>query len=369
MTVTQRVVSIADFARARREAGGQFAERVEQFESRFGPVDDDRLAVLAQAAYLCWNNVQAESNLFALCEAISRGKPTSQYYHCQITPDRWNEMHAYLVGVQRWLGLEDPVPPQIDAQKVEQVGKWLGERAPAKEALAKLLLIRLVDDLLSYMSLARLGCVPDPDAAEYSDFSAWYFAPDGTPYAVPRSGDDRRPFAEPPFKARAEELARLVRENMATAPDDAEGLVGQMMRQTQPPCMHRFSRYLDVQITSIGALKWRGNLPPDRVPKAAWQAFHEQAKEALEAWGDGLPPDGELAKRLHASLGEPTEQKQAMIHDFLFAGFWDEGDGAGWHWLVPRAQTEGTNACSLFGLHGRFGGDPVPDQSDAGDSQ
>lgn len=48
-------------------------------------------------------NVEVERNLLAACEAIRTGKPTRQYYHCQITPDRWIEMHGYLVGIQRWL--------------------------------------------------------------------------------------------------------------------------------------------------------------------------------------------------------------------------------------------------------------------------
>jgi len=340
-----------------RETGGSFADKVERFESRFGAIDDDMLGVLAQAAFLCWHNVEIQANLFALCEAIKTGNPTSHYYHCQITARRWNEMHTYLLGIQRWLGVEHALPPEIDPRQVEQIGTWLGERAPVKQALTELLLIRLVDDLLNYVSLARLGSGRGEEEETYSDFSARYWARDGTPYAVARKGDDsRQPFADPLFKERADKLADLVRENMSSL-EDAEQLISSIKRQTQPPCMHRFSRYLDVQITSIGALKWRGNLPPEPTPKAEWQAFTAQAQAALKLWAtnaqestERAKPDSETERRIYAALGVPTELKQSIVRDFVLYPFWDVGVAAGWTWLVQGAQATGSTAYAAFHL-------------------
>ena len=173
-------VSTVDFAKVMREVGGSFAERVERFETRFGPVNDDMLGVLAQAAFLCWVNVKAPGNLLAVCEAIQAGKPTPHTYHCQITPARWDEMHAYLAGIQRWLGVVHPLPQQVDALKVDQIGDWLGQRDPAKVALCELLLIRLVDDLLNYVSLTRFGPASAQEQA-YIDYSVWYWSEDGLP--------------------------------------------------------------------------------------------------------------------------------------------------------------------------------------------
>jgi hypothetical protein len=340
-----------------REAGGSFDERVRQFESRFGAVSGDLLGVLAQAAFLCWHNVEIYRNVYTLCEAIQTGRPTTHYYHCQITARRWNEMHAYLVGIQRWIGVEHTLPPEIDPSQVEQIGAWLGERTPVKQALTELLLIRLVDDLLNYASLARCGNGRGEEKETYSDFSAWYWARDGTPYAVARLGDDsRQPFADPLFKERADKLADLVRESMASL-EDAEQLISAIKRQTQPPCMHRFSRYLDVQITSIGALKWRGNLPSDPTPKAEWQAFTAQAQAALKLWASSAPestepanPDSEIERRIYAALGVPTELKQSIVQDFVLFDFWDVGVTTGWTWLVQGAQTMGSTAYSAFHL-------------------
>ena len=362
MALAKMSVSAVEFARAMRAQGGSFAETVVRFEARFGAVDDEMLAVLAQAAFLCWHNADLEKNLLALCTAIRTGKPTVHYYHCQITAQRWNEMHSHLVGIQRWLGVQHPLPPQVGPHKVDEIGRWLGERTPTKEALAELLLIRLVDDLLNYASLTHLNCGDDGQGA-YSDFSRWYLAADGTPYAVARMDDSsRQPFADPQLKERVDMLTNVVREGMSSSPEDAEQLIRAIKRQTQPPCMHRLSRYLDVQITSIGALKWRGRLPPDTLPKARWEAFTEQAQAALQAWASGEPASGtqasaesELAQRFYAALGAPTERKQTIVRDFLLCDFWDVGVTTGWDWLVKGAQAAGTNAHGLFGREDLFG--------------
>jgi hypothetical protein len=119
--------------------------------------------------------------------------------------------------------------------------------------------------------------------------------------------------------------------------------------------MHRFSRYLDVQLTSIGALKWRGSLPLDTVPREEWQAFTDQALAALSAWAKGTPATGKRARRIYAALGAPAERQQAIVRDFVLFGFWDVGDTAAWEWLVRGAQTEGTNAYAVFHLEPTFG--------------
>jgi hypothetical protein len=319
--------------------------------------------VHAQAAFLCWHNVEIRANLFALCEAIRTGKPTTHHYHCQITADRWNEMHVYLAGVQRWLGVKHPLPPQVDPHKVGEIGRWLGERTPAKEALAKLLLIRLVDDLLNYVSLTQFERNYLTEHEVYSDFSVWYLASDGTPYAVARVDDSsRQPFADPRLKDRVDQLEDVVRESLSSCPADAEQLISSIKRQTQPPCMHRFSRYLDVQIASIGACKWRGNLPAETVPKAEWHAFTEQALAALNAWVNDTPAESAIGQPIYASLGEPTVLKRAIVRDFGLFGFWDIGDGPGWDWLVYGAQTEGTNAYTAFHLEHVFGPAVAPNQ-------
>ena len=118
MTPKQRVISLKEFAKAALARDSSFAERVRHFETRFGTVDGDTLAVLAQAAYFCWGENEYQSDLVEVCQAIRIGKPTSLYHCRQITPERWTEMNTYVIGVQRWLGVDLPLPRGIDSGKI-----------------------------------------------------------------------------------------------------------------------------------------------------------------------------------------------------------------------------------------------------------
>lgn len=318
MASLQRGVPLAEFAEAMRRADSGFAARVERFESRFGAAGPQRLAVLAQAAYFCWGNCASRQDLPRVCRAIAGGRPTLFHYHRQITPERWDQVHAYLVGVQRWLGEEQSPPQSLEGPRVAQVQVWLGEPGPARRALAELLRRRLVGELLG-LELTVMG---EPLAgACYHDYRGWYCL-DGL------SGDL---LPEPGFTA---SRARLVREAMAEAPEEAERLLAWLTRQTTPPCSHRYCRYLEIQLTSIGALRWRGSLPPDCAPVAEWSAALRASQAALRGWADGRPADTDLAHTLHAALGAPTPETQAVVQDFLLAE--DRGAVESWHWLLAR---------------------------------
>jgi hypothetical protein len=349
----QRVISLREFAKAMIEADDAFAHRVQDFERCFGPADADTLALLAQAATFCWHNHEYRANLAELCRAVAKGVPTTLYSHCQVTRGRWAELHSYVVGVQCWLGVDLPLPAGIDSAVVERIGHWLGERSRAKEALAALLLTQLVDDLFNYVSFSKLAGDGVPGTDGYADFAPWYVGADGTRYAVehelaPADGHRFR-WKNEAMGPLVEDLAGAVCREMRGAPEDAQELVEGILRLSQPPCMHRFQHYLDIQLTSIGALRWRGARPPDDLSRAKWQAFWDGATGGLQAWLNGDPPCGELAVQLHESLGRPTEQGRAIVHDFFLAD--RPGMGVSWDWLMQKAQIEGTTACTAFQDH------------------
>lgn len=334
MAAKQHVVPIRQFAQAMLEADSGFAERVQQFEERSGKVDADTLAVLAQAAYLCWGENEHRTDFLQVCRAIGTRKPTS-FYHCrQIAPERWVEINTYVVGVQSWAGVDLPLPSGIDGGKVKRIAQWLSGRDKAKDALAELFLCQLIDHLLN-ISLAKMGRDVMPEEAAHADFTPWYFRPDGARY-----GTGNR-------EVLVEEYTQRVRQEMMSAPGDAEELIRNILAPDQPPCMHRFSRHLDIQLASIGALKWRGNLPPDDVPKEKWLAFLDESKAALQAWLEDAPASGDLAIKVHEALGKATERGKAMVRDFLLAE--SRGSPGGWDWLEEKARKEGTKARFIFG--------------------
>lgn len=326
----QRIVPIRAFARAMRERDAAFAERVRGFESRFGPVDEDTLAVLAQASYFCWFEVEYERDYIEVCRAIGAGSPTSLYLCRQVSPGRWAGMHAYVIGVRRWLGADRLIPGVIDRGKVERTARWLGVRTPAVEALAELYLCALIADL-SRLSLAKLSGADDPDPEAYVDFRPWYAGRGGTPCTT----ECRRSLIE-----KWAERARLETNG---EPDDVEELISNLLKASQPACQHRFSRYQDVKITSIGALKWRGAVPPDdEAPKRQAAEWFERAN--LAGWLAGLPPETSLSRTLYDALGTRTERKETIVRDF-FCG--PPGD-VFWDWLELNAQQCGLTAGARF---------------------
>jgi hypothetical protein len=330
---TQRVLSLSAFAQAMLDTDDAFARRVRAFEAQHGRADVDTLAVMAQASYYCWFAVEYECDYLGVCRAIGTGSPTGLHLCRQVTPARWAEMHTYVIAVQRWLGSGLCAPGEVDEGKVTQLLAWLGEHSPVKTCLAHLFLSNLIADLL-HLSLSQLGEGSVLAEREYLDYSPWYVGQDGTCYATkdPASLLDG--------------LKRRVRLQMRGAAEDGEELIAGILKESQPACQHRFSRYQDIKVSSIGAQRWRGNVPPDdEVPKGEAATWYERA--SLQGWLEGLPPEGAVQATLHAALGDSTERKQALVRDFFLRG--PPGDGF-WDWLNVQSRERGFTARAAFGF-------------------
>ena len=335
MDQTRQSIPVADFAEAMLKHGrDSFPSRVVEFESRFGKADADTLAVLAQAAYYCWGNCHYRDNLRNVCCAVGSGKPTSMYLHNQVDAGRWVELNTYVEAVQHWLdpGARD-LPDVVDGGMIDQVGQWFGERSACKELLASMFLNELVGNLL-HMNLTKLGDVDADREMEYYDFGPCYRRPDGTHY-----GRDRAAFTN-------QCVERLRTQGLADDDDGVEEIIRNLVREKPHSCMHRFTRHLDIQLTSIGVLKWRGNLPPDHAPKQEWIRFIEEGC-GLSSWLHGEDPDGDYAADIHEALGSPTDRKTAIVADFLRAD--DRGDASSGGWISERSRLMGRKAYQLAG--------------------
>ena len=328
-SVRQRVLPILEFAETTRTYQ-DFAERVDRFEQVFGKADSDTLSVLAQASFFCWFEVEYRQDYTNVCRAIGMGRPTSVYLCRQVTPQRWTEMNAYVIGVQRWLGVERPLYCDIPKEKLSQIDEWLGRHSTAKEALAELFLCHLSVDLLQ-LSLAKLSGRVDPEEKLYFDFTPWYVRRDGTE------------FSSENYASLVEQLSHNARQEVEVTPKDAEKLISGISMESQPACHHRFSRYQDVKISSIGALEWRGNVPADvDVPKYESRNWFEQDAD-LEGWLSGKPAVSDLQAKLYAALGTPTEKKRAIVRNFFY------GPPLG-PWLVAEsAKQDGITVADIFG--------------------
>jgi hypothetical protein len=130
---------------------------------------------------------------------------------------------------------------------------------------------------------------------------------------------------------------------------DTDALLKGLLSESQPVCMHRFTRYQDIKLASIGALRWRGALPPDdEVPRADWIAFVDTSRAALLAWAEGAPAHRDLASQLAGVLGARTSSRVAVVRDFLLSDY--RGSDASWRWLGDHVrQMDALTARDVFG--------------------
>ena len=253
------------------------------------------------------------------------------------------------MGAQVWLGVNLPIPDGTDLARVDQVKRWLGAPSPGKQALAQLFLCSLVDHLVLRSSLTFLGAEgsagdsidgPSEGLPDLAAYRRWYSRPDGQLYTLGADHDDGMPGGAPSPLVEGLKRRILYELEDATA---AEALIEGILRPSQPPCHHRFQRYLDIQLTSIGALEWRGNLPPDDGSKERWKDFWGKAEPALDAWAGGAPPadlpQSIVASRIYEALGAPNEEKRAIIREFLRQ---PPPAGGFYQWLRRRVRHDAT---------------------------
>ena len=320
MTMRPRV-PLSDFADAMIDADEAFADKARAHETRFGHADGMR-AVLAQAAYNCWFHVEYRENLREICRAIGEGRPTSLALCGQVTASRRAAMDAYVVGLRGWLRHDLPPTSNVDADTISRVYEWLGADHPAKRALVDLLLCALVDQIASgaHVSVLADGS-QDPGETPRPDPST-YLRADGAGYTL----------SDGEFVARRKaDAARHI-----PSEADAEALIAGVLSESQPPCMHRYTRYVDIKIASIGALRWRGGLPTDEGSKARWEAFWPDAEEALRGWAEGEHAGTAIATELRELLGEPTADRRAIVRDFLLE---PPPGTAFWGWIAEQRQS------------------------------
>ncbi len=317
-------------------ADGAFRERVAAFESAHGPLEGDALAVAVQANYLCWFEAEFPESLIRVGEAICTGRPRPMTSCGQVSPERWRDLHHYVVAVQRWLGDGRPVPGTLSEAKVARLAGLLGERTPARAALAELYIASLVEHLLG-ASLGQLSGDGTTDGPSYDDYSSWYRRRDGGLYR--REGADDF----------VEERSQAAREAMADRPGETGTLLDRLLEMDRPPCVQRFARYQEVRLASVGALRWQGDLPPDEKPRRHWESIFADAGTALDHWVGGAPASSELGRRLHAALGPRDSRKLGLVTSFLIP---PPSSSRAFDWLEAHARKEGRKAGIAFGIPG-----------------
>lgn len=236
-----------------------------------------------------------------ICRAIGGGADTLGRCHYQVGTDKRDELTAYALAMQKWLGMkgsERNLPAGVGAvqEKVaERVFSLLGERDGLKELLVERTLIGL--------------------CSRHIDCS--FFGSDGSgkPIEV--------------FPSHALNPGRDWHERMRMLEHEIQTRLGGRSYDflcevggAEPPCHFKFIRRLEILIGSIGCLSWRGQVPPKDSRVSGRRELTQQYLAVLHAyWSDDREEDGRggdernrsLQEALFTDLGKPELYKRWLI--------------------------------------------------------
>ena len=326
-------ISWHEFAGQMREQDVVFAERVASFEATQSKLDDEALAVAAQANYACWFEYDFPDNLVSTCYAIGTGRPQRMGLCLHISPGRWRELHHYVVAVRQWLGDHDSVPESLEQDKVARIQSLLGTPTKGRVMLARLYLSTLLEQLLFRVSLVQLSGDGTTDEGSYDNILTW------NEPGTERHGQEHR---DDSF---IQDCSKVLHQEMPDSPPQVDELLKAIIRESQPPCGQRFLRYQDIRLARIGALKWRGNLPYDTIPRIYWQGLFGDAGDGIDRWVANKPPTSKLAGRIHEALGRRTAYKLDLVTIFLN----QPPSPAAFDWLLHKAEESGITPHAIFG--------------------
>jgi hypothetical protein len=240
-----------------------------------------------------------------ICRAIGGSGDMLGRCHYQVGTDKRDELTAYALAMQKWLGIkgsEKTVSPGGRAlqEKIdERVFSMLGDREGLKELL--------VERTLMGLCLRHIDCS--------------FFGSDG-------SGKPVEVFpghALAPGRDWHERMRRLESEIQVKLGGRSYDFLCEV-GGAEPPCHFKFIRRLEILVGSIGCLSWRGYLPRKDSKVSGRRELTQSYLAVLQAYWADEPADtirGEddrfrsLKEVLFNDLGEPE-----LYRRWLVASLW-----------------------------------------------
>ncbi|MBN2107134.1 MAG: hypothetical protein JW832_06870 [Deltaproteobacteria bacterium] len=264
---------------------------IHELESSLGTLSHEDVERRIAADFCCIWRYDYPGRVHEICSIIGGSSHTALRLHYQVSPGRRQELIDYAEALKGWV--HDAAPQDVDGygkggkHTIDKVYAFLGEKTPLKALLAE----------RTYYGLSRrsLNC------------SFW-----GINEKEPRTC--LAPFAP-------QQLPHEWQERMAYLENEIHRQMGRAARDflcdvggsSEPACHFKFVRRIDILVSSIGCMQWRGNLPPKDGAVSGRRRITASYLAALEQYWRGTPADADdqdLAVRLSALLGSPTDCKR-----------------------------------------------------------
>lgn len=268
--------------------------QIHELEKDAGPLSPEDEQRRIAADFCCIWRYDYPERVHDICSIIGGSTHTALRLHYQVSPGRRQEFIDYAEALKGWV--HDVPPDRVPGYggggrtTIDKVYGFLGAPDPLKSLLAE----------RTYYGLARrsLNC------------TFW--------------GCNEREPVTALTPHHPQELAPAWRERMAALEHDIHQRMGRgasdflcdVGGSAEPACHFKFVRRVDILVSSIGCLRWRGNLPAKDGAISGRRALTRSYLAALENYWRGAALDADDQKRadaLAAVLGEPTGMKRWQV--------------------------------------------------------
>lgn len=281
-----------------QEADEDIAE-INELERSLGSLSPEQMDMRVMADFCCIWRYDYPRRVHELCAAIGGSPHTAFGLHYQISAARRQELVDYAQALKQWLGAEQSSSLKGRSPEQEQTSQkvhgFLGTRDPLKDLL--------VERTYLGLSSRALNC------------SYWGYNARRSVSLAPYTAQE----LAPDWHKRMAALERAIQKEMGHCARDFLCDVG---GTAEPACHFKFVRRIDILVSSIGCLRWRGNLPPKDKTISGRRSITSQYLAILEQyWRDddtgtnAIEEENEQKVRdeLFTLLGDRTAFKRWLV--------------------------------------------------------
>ena len=272
---------------------------INELERSLGRLSPEQMDMRVMADFCCIWRYDYPHRVHELCAAIGGSPHTAFGLHYQISAARRQELINYANALDQWLGAEQTAPQKGRSPEQEQTAQKVHAFLGSRDSLKELLVER------TYLGLSSraLNC------------SYWGYNAQRSVSLAPYTAQE----LDPDWHKRMAALERAIQKEMGHCAQDFLCDVG---GTAEPACHFKFVRRIDILVSSIGCLRWRGNLPPKDNSISGRRGITSLYLAVLEQYwrenaGAGSAMNREEANKirdeLFALLGERTSFKQWLV--------------------------------------------------------
>ena len=275
-------------------------DEINGLEKSLGKLTPDKMDLRVMADFCCIWRYDYPQRLYDMCAAIGGNQHTAFGLHYQISSKRRQELIDYAEALKLWLSdgaqNEKPYSSHGFQSIVNKVFQYLGKKDPLKKLL--------VERTYYGLSSRALNCSFWGYNAQQTEVSLHPY----TAQDLPGNWHERMSVLE---KAISKEMGHQAHDFLCDVGGSAE-----------PACHFKFVRRVDILVSSIGCLRWRGNLPAKDTSISGRRAITALYLDVLEKYWRGNSAaqnsragkeQEKAGKELFGLLGEETTFKRWLV--------------------------------------------------------